>query len=130
MLFASIYVPEFPVEAFLRTRPELREKAVAVLDGTPPLLTVIAANPWAREAGIETGMTKLQAEACPEVHLRRRSFAQEDAANAALIDCAHAFSPRVENTNRRALNPENHDKPADTIILDAAGLERLFGSPA
>jgi len=130
MLFACIYVPEFPVEALVRTSLELREKAVAVLDGTPPLLAVIAANARARAAGIEVGMTKLQAEACPGVHLRRRSLAQEVAANAALLDCAYAFSPRVEDTNKRTPNPESHEKPADTIGLDVAGLERLFGSPA
>src|SRR6478609_4799518 len=65
MSFACIYVPDFPVEALLRTAPELREQIVAVLDGTPPMLTVIAANARARAAGIEIGMTKLQAEACP-----------------------------------------------------------------
>ena len=67
MSFACIYVPEFPVEAFLRTSPDLREQAIAVLDGTPPLLSVIAANTRARDMGIELGMTKLQAEACPDI---------------------------------------------------------------
>jgi protein ImuB len=130
MFFACIYVPEFPVEAFVRTLPELREHAVAVLDGTPPLLTVIAANVHAREAGIEVGMTKLQAEACAGVHLRRRSLAQEIAAHDALLDCAHAFSPRVEDTNGRSQNSAIQEKPADTVILDVAGLDRLFGPPA
>jgi protein ImuB len=127
MLFACIYVPEFPVQAIARTTPELREQAVAVLDGTPPMLTVIAANARARESGIDVGMTKLQAEACPHVHLRRRSLIEEAAANAALLDGAYAFSPRVENTNRYGLHSK---KWGDTVILDISGLERLFGSPA
>jgi protein ImuB len=42
------------------------------------------------------------------------------AAHAALIDCACAFSPRVEDN---AATP-------DTVVLDLDGLERLFGSPA
>lgn len=130
MLFACIYVPEFPVEAFVRITPELCEQAMAVLDGAPPLLIVIAANERAREAGIEVGMTKLQAEACPGVHLRRRSLAQEIAAHDALLDCAHAFSPRVEDTNRRSQNSAIQEKPADTVILDVAGLDRLFGPAA
>lgn len=130
MPFACIYVPEFPVEALVRTSPELREQAVAVLDGTPPLLTVIAANIRAREAGIEVGMTKLQAEACPRIHLRRRSLAQEAAAHDALLDCAHAFSPRVEDTNKSSINSEKNHNPGDTIILDVAGLDRLLGPPA
>src|SRR5690348_16096340 len=127
MLFACIYVPDFPVEALLRTAPELREQVVAVLDGTPPMLTVIAANARARSAGIEVGMTKLQAEACPGAHLRRRSLAEEAAARDALLDCAHAFSPRVENTNQQLLSSDGKAKPGDTIILDIAGLNRLFG---
>ena len=127
MSFACIYVPEFPVEALLRNAPELRQQGVAVLDGTPPLLTVIAANTRAQQAGIEVGMTKLQAEACPGVTLRRRSLDQENAAHDALLDCAYGFSPRVEDTNQRS--PGNN-QPGGTIILDVAGLDRLLGPPA
>lgn len=126
MLFACIYVPEFPMQAIARTTPELREQPVAVLDGTPPLLTIIAANQQARELGIEIGMTKLQSEACPEIRLRRRLIALEEAAHSALVDCAHAFSPRVEDTTRH----NGKTKSSDTVILDITGLERLFGSPA
>jgi len=74
-------------------------------------------NEAAAAAGIEPGMTKLQAAAYP-VELRPRSTAQEAAAHAALLDCAQAFSPRVEAT------------AADTVVLDVAGLDRLFGPPA
>lgn len=130
MFFACIYVPEFPLEALVRAAPELRDREVAVLDGTPPMLTVIAANARARETGIVMGMTKLQAESCPTVHLRRRSLSQERAAHDALLDCAHAFSPRVEDTNHISANPPNVERPGDTVILDIAGLDRLFGSPA
>ena len=130
MFFACIYVPDFSVEALLRTTPELREQIVAILDGIPPMLTVIAANARARAAGIEVGMTKLQAEACPGARLRRRSLAQETAARDALLDCAHAFSPRVEDTNQQLLSSDGKVKPEDTIILDIAGLDRLFGPPA
>jgi protein ImuB len=117
-VFAAIYVPDFPVEALVRAEPMLREQAVAVLDGTPPLLTVLACNQRARLAGIECAMTRVQAEALPEVKLRQRSHEQESAAHAALLDCACAFSPRVEDT------------APDTLIADIAGLERLFGPPA
>ena len=128
MLFACIYVPEFPVQALARTAPELRDLAVAVLDGTPPLLSVIAANPKARVAGVEVGMTKLHAEACFGVQLRRRSLAQEEAAQHALLDCAYAFSPRVETKNRHSTNATL--LPGDTVIVDITGLDRLFGPPA
>ncbi len=116
MPFACIFVPDFPAEALLRSEPELRAQAIAVLEGKPPLQKVFAVNEKARRAGIEPGMTKIQIEAFTEILLRPRSAAQETAAHAALLDCAQSFSPRVEDT------------APDTVILDLAGLESLFGS--
>ncbi|HKW67152.1 MAG TPA: DNA polymerase Y family protein, partial [Terriglobales bacterium] len=118
MPFACIFVPDFSVEAVVRAEPQLREQAVAVLAGKPPLVRVFAANEKARDCGVEPGMTKLQAEVSPQVALRPRSLLEEAAAHAALLDGAQSFSPRVE------------DMAADTVILDLAGLERLFGAAA
>ncbi|HTZ89669.1 MAG TPA: DNA polymerase Y family protein [Alloacidobacterium sp.] len=138
-MFACIYVPDFPVEAIVRSEPLLREHAVAVLEGKPPLARVIALNEKARGLGIGTGMTKLQAAVfCEERSnndvsqgrgtrklnspgsgvLRQRSPEQEKAAHAALLDVAHAFSPRVE------------DSAPDVLLMDLSGLERLYGGPA
>ena len=115
MPFACIFVPDFPVEALLRIEPELRAQAVAVLEGKPPLQKVWAVNAEARRAGVELGMTKTQLEACSDLALRIRSSLQEAAAHAALLDCAQSFSPKIE------------DAGCDTILLDLAGLESLFG---
>lgn len=115
MPFACIFVPDFPLEAIVRTEPELRSQAMAVLEGKPPLQKVFALNENARRASIELGMTKLQVEACTDLVLRSRSQLQEAAAHAALLDCAQSFSPRVEDT------------ASDTLLLDLAGLESLFG---
>ncbi|MGE5112765.1 MAG: hypothetical protein ACM3JB_18010 [Acidobacteriaceae bacterium] len=52
-----------------------------------------------------------------ELILRYRSAAQEQSAHAALLDAAHAVSPRVE------------DSAPDTVLLDVHGLDRLFGIP-
>ena len=116
MPFACIYVPDFSVEAILRAEPELRAKAVAVIEGKPPLEKISAGNEDARRAGISIGMTKLQAELCDDVTLRDRSELQEAATHQVLLDCAHSFSPRVE------------DFAADTLLLDLSGLDKLFGS--
>ncbi len=115
MPFACIFVPDFPVEALLRIEPELRAQAVAVLEGKPPLQKVFAVNAEARRAGVELGMTKAQVEACSSLALRIRSPLQETAAHAALLDCTQSFSPKIEDAGR------------DTILLDLAGLESLFG---
>src|SRR3974377_2363255 len=61
VMFACIYVPDFPVEAIVRAEPSLRERAVAVLEGKPPQVRVIALNEKARRLGMEVNMTKLQA---------------------------------------------------------------------
>jgi protein ImuB len=115
MPFACIFVPDFPAEAILRAEPELRSQAVAVLEGKPPLQKVFAINEKARRAGLEPGMTKIQVEPWTDLTLRPRSPLQEIAAHAALLDCAQSFSPRLEDT------------APDTVILDLAGLESLFG---
>ena len=115
MPFACIFVPDFPVEAILRAEPNLRSHPVAVLEGKPPLEKVSAVNEEARQAGISTGMTKLQAELSDELILRDRSELQESAAHQAFLDCAQSFSPRIE------------DAGPDTLLLDLSGLEKLFG---
>jgi protein ImuB len=116
--FACLFVPDFPVEAVLRAEPDLRVQPLAVLEGKPPLQKVLGVNDKARRLGIEPGMTKIQVEPCTQLVLRTRSPLLETAAHAALLDCAQSFSPRVEDT------------APDTVLLDLAGLETLFGSPA
>jgi protein ImuB len=120
MLFACIHVPDFPVQAALRAEHESRVSfatdAVAVLDGPESLLKVFACNHRARQAGIEIGMTKLQAEACPGGVLRKRVMEQEEAAQAALLDCSEHFSPHKESTG------------PGTVIVDLTGADRLLGS--
>ena len=130
-MFACIYVPDFPVEAVIRDEPLLYEQAVAVLDGKPPIVRVTALNEKARSLGMEIGMTKLQAAVfavnADELSLsnlqnaaailRHRSPEQERSAHAAMLDVAHAFTPRVEDT------------ASDMLLLDLEGLERLYGPP-
>jgi protein ImuB len=115
-MFACIYVPNFPVAAALRAEPELQAHAIAIFEGKPPLEQILAVNETARELGIFPGMSKAQAELCSDIALRPRSPLQESSAYSALLDCAQSFSPTVEDTTR------------DTVLLDLAGMESLFGS--
>ena len=116
MPFACIYVANFPIAAALRAEPELQAHPLAILEGKPPLEKVIAVNDHAEHLTITPGMTKAQAELCSELVLRTRSALQESSAHAALLDCAQSFSPCVE------------DAACDTVLLDLAGMESLFGS--
>ncbi|HEY2234101.1 MAG TPA: hypothetical protein VGK01_11570 [Candidatus Angelobacter sp.] len=111
-MFGCIHVPDFPVQAALLDASQ--DQALALVDGPESLLKVIAANKAARSAGVRIGITKLQAEAFG-VELRKRIPADEELAQAALIDCAYNFSPHIESTL------------PGTIIFDLAGSERLMG---
>ncbi len=118
MLFACIYVPDFLVQAATRMdERSIRESPVAILDGPESLLRVFACNEAARARGVEIRMTRLQAEACGELMLRKRLPAQEESGQAALLDCAYSFSPRVESTS------------AGIVTVDVTGTESLFGTP-
>src|SRR2546426_241681 len=116
-MYASIYIPDFPLEAVVRNEPDLRSRAAAIVDGAPPSCRVVAMNPKARRAGVRLGMTLIEAVEVPSLEIRHRSRAQEAAAHAALLDLGLSVSPRVEDT------------AIDTLTLDLAGLEQLFGSP-
>src|SRR5450432_1830148 len=89
---------------------------IAVLDGPANQMKVFACNGPARKAGIEIGMTKIQAEALPTVALRKRVLDHEFVAHAALLECAGRFSPRLESTC------------PGTVIIDLTGTERLTGT--
>ena len=116
-MYASIYIPDFSLQAVVRSEPDLRSRAAAIVDGAPPSCRVAAMNSQARRAGVRPGMTKLDASQVPLLAIRHRSRAQEAAAHAALLDLGLSVSPRVEDT------------AIDTLALDLTGLEQLFGSP-
>ncbi len=124
MPFACLFAPDFSVQAVVRLETELRGKPVAIFDGAAPLTKVFAANAAAKVLGVEIGMTKVQAEACSGIVWRPRSRPQETTAHAALLDCAWTISPRVEENAGG-----NEEGLPDTVVLDIAGCEKLFGSP-
>ena len=116
MAFASIYVPDFSIQAVVRTEPTLRQHAIALVEGCPPLERVVAINEAATRAGLDLGMTKAQAAQFPSIEIRQRSRSQEQSTHAALLDLGWSISPRVENS------------AADSIVVDLTGLAPLFGS--
>ncbi|MGB9067517.1 MAG: DNA polymerase Y family protein [Candidatus Acidiferrales bacterium] len=124
MPFACLFVPDFPVQAVVRHEVELQDQPVAVLEGSAPLTKVFSANGRAKASGVEVGMTKAEAEVCPNVIWRWRSAVAEASAHAALLDCAWTISPRVEDACEG-----DDEKKRDTVVLDLSGCERLFGSP-
>lgn len=123
MAFACLFVPDFPVQALVRLEPELRNKAVAVMEGAAPLTKIFCANAFAKELGVEAGMSKVQADAFRGIEWRWRSASQEKTAHAALLDCAWTISPRIEEKRDDA-----GEILLNIVVLDIAGCEKLFGS--
>jgi protein ImuB len=116
MAFASIFVPNFSLQAVVRNEPALCKCALALIEGNPPLGRVVAINKKAVQMGIEMGMTKTEAEQFAGAEIRTRSPAQEKAAHAALLDIGWSVSPRIEDTAQ------------DAIVLDLSGLTPLWGA--
>ena len=117
-MFACLYVPDFRTQAAIRAEPGLRDRAVAVVEGKYPLLSVVCCNEKARDLGVELGMSRTEMAHLEAVEFRNLCAQSEAAASAALVRCAQEFSPRVEET------------AADTVTLDLAGMEKLFGAHA
>jgi protein ImuB len=127
-LYLCLHLRNFAAQA-LTHRAGLRGRAVAVLSGAPPLESVFALTPQARQLGVEEGMSRVQAESFGIVLLRRERQ-REDEVFAELMHCAQRFSPRVEIV--ASPHPEHCDAEhcGATLMLDLTGSTRLFGSPA
>jgi len=119
-LYACIVVREFPAQAMLRLRPELRTEPCVILDGAPPLETVCSLNRRAHQLGLAAGMTRVEAETFPAT-LLARSRSEEAGARSALLACAARFTPRIEECGRGS---------TCLSVLDIAGTTLLFGPPA
>jgi len=119
-LYACLYAKEFPAQAVLRLRPELREQPVVVIEGEPPLQTVCSFNAKARYLGIVRGMTRVELDTFSSLIVLPRSRMEEISTHAVLLECAGAFSPRVEDRS---------DGCAFCCVMDIAGTEKLLGSP-
>jgi protein ImuB len=117
-LYACLYIREFPAQAMLRLRPELRYLPCAIMAGEPPLQQVCSLNSKARNLGIAHGMTRVELDTFPSISVLPRSRAEEATAKLAMLECAGSFSPRVED-----LSGED-----DFIcVIDISGTEKLHG---
>lgn len=119
-IYACLYATEFPAQALLRLRPEVRDRACVVMEGEPPLQIVCSLTRKARSLGIVRGMTQVEVETFPDVTALPRSGSEESAAKAALLECAGGFSPRVEDRS---------EDSTFLCVIDIAGTKGLFGPP-
>ncbi len=119
-LYVCLYAKEFPAQAVLRLRPELGERPVVVVEGEPPLQTVCSFNAKARYLGIVRGMTRVELDTFSSLIVLPRSHTEEISTHAVILECAGAFSPRVEDRSEGS---------AFLCVIDIAGTEKLLGPP-
>jgi len=130
--FACLFVPRFAVAAQLRAEPELRGCPLVVCDASSRSV-VTDVSPEAYRVGARPGLTVAQALIRhSDLVVRPLDVAALAAAQAALADVGRSVSPRVEIV--AAAEPERalpgQAPYAGEILLDADGLEQLFGSVA
>ena len=113
---ACLLVPDFPLAAVRRTEPELRGPLVTI-DRDDPRAPLRAISAEARALGARVGMSTAQARTISSALVVRRPSPEVlRSAQAALLDVADSFSPRVENAS------------AGIAFLEIDGLQSLFGT--
>jgi hypothetical protein len=98
-MFATIYLPDFYLQAALRHQPELADKPVALIDDEEKKAVIVQLNAAAEEVGLSTGMTPSQGLARSlALVIKVRSHAQEKILQDILLHFAGTLSPYVEET--------------------------------
>jgi len=121
-LYLCVHLCDFAAQALARANHELHSSAIAVLSGDPPMERVFAMNQRARQLGLATGMSRVQAESFP-LALLHRDHTREELSFVELIHCAEQFSPRIESI----ASPQEESCGA-TLMLDVSGSKRLLGN--
>ncbi|MEY2546127.1 MAG: polymerase [Verrucomicrobiota bacterium] len=98
-MFATIYLPNFYLQAALRHQPELRDQAAALIEEQEKKPLIIQLNRAAESTGVRKGMTPSQALArYLQVVIKARSRPNERAIGDLLLQHAFSLSPNVEAT--------------------------------
>jgi nucleotidyltransferase/DNA polymerase involved in DNA repair len=98
-MFATIYLPNFYLQAALRHQPELRAKPVALIDDQEKKAVIIQLNAAAEQTGVRSGMTPSQGLArCLQLAVKVRARAQENLLQGILLRFAGTLAPYVEET--------------------------------
>jgi protein ImuB len=98
-MFATIYLPNFYLQAAMRHQPGLCEKPVALIEEQEKKPVIIQLNETAEKAGISKGMTPSQALARSlQVVIKVRARTQEKLIQEILHHYAFTLSPFVEAT--------------------------------
>src|SRR5207244_3965456 len=98
-MFATIYLPNFYLQAAMRHQPGLCAKLVALIEEHEKKPVIVQLNDTAEKAGIYKGMTPSQALARSlQVVIKVRARTQEKSIQEILLHYAFSLSPFVEAT--------------------------------
>jgi nucleotidyltransferase/DNA polymerase involved in DNA repair len=98
-MFATLYLPDFYLQAAIRHQPELSGQPVALIDDQEKKAVIIQLNAAAEELGVQTGMTPSQGLARSlSLIIKVRSAAQEKILQDVLLHFAGTLAPFVEET--------------------------------
>ena len=98
-MFATIYLPNFYLQAALRHQLELALRPVALIDDRVAKAVIIQLNRLAEEVGVRVGMTPSQGLARSlELMVKGRVAMQERALDELLLQFSYTLAPYVEAT--------------------------------
>ncbi|MFN2508187.1 MAG: hypothetical protein ABR589_05385 [Chthoniobacterales bacterium] len=98
-MFATIYLPNFYLQAALRHQADLIAKPVALLDDQEDKAVIIQLNQAAEEVGVRCGMTPSQGLARHlDLVVKTRLRAQEKLLDELLLHFSSTLAPYVEAT--------------------------------
>jgi nucleotidyltransferase/DNA polymerase involved in DNA repair len=135
-MFATIYLPNFYLQAAARHQPELRAKPVGLIEEQEKKPVIIQLNPVAEEAGVRKGLTPSQGLArCLSLIIKTRARSQEKLIDEILLHYAFFLAPYVEATapgictiqftdNRELVRKLSHviEQLAECEIIAQAGI--------
>ena len=98
-MFATLYVPNFYLQAALRHQPELGATPVALIDDQEAKAVIIQLNRAAEEVGVTCGMTPSQGLArCLQLIVKCRLREQEKLVTDLLLHFCYTLAPYIEAT--------------------------------
>ena len=98
-MFATIYLPDFYLQAALRHQPELSGKPVGLIDDQEKKAVIIQLTSAAEQTGVRIGMTPSQGLARNlDLAIKVRSLSQEKILQDILLHFAGTLAPYVEAT--------------------------------
>jgi hypothetical protein len=98
-MFATIYLPDFYLQAAVRHQPKLLGQPVGLIDDEEKKAVIVQLNSPAEEAGVRLGMTPSQGLARTlALIIKVRSDVQEKILQDILLHFAGTLAPYVEDT--------------------------------